>query len=195
MVVPFPKDLMISKLREILEVLARHPAAPAPSDLSFPVVWADAEGDTWRLWLNPGYDAPPLDDEDRELCWAEFGSAVSDVVALRLPDGVQVHVTPPFTFPDQKTVNGHVDFVHPPPDMPAHTEAWWQTLCGTLPEVSTLMSGRLVRRWPDHLAAKRERQVGRKEPQYMKTARRLAAQADAVAAARERNKRTGGIKM
>lgn len=185
---------MIDKLREILEIIARHPEAPTPSDLTLPIVWADAEGDTWRLWLHPSYGAPSLDDEDRELCWSEFGSAVSDVVALRLTDGVNIHITPPHTFPDGQTIKGQVAFCYPPPESPAFTELYWQTLSGTLLEVSTLMSKRLVRRWPDHLAAKRERQVGRREPQYMKTARRAAAQAEAVAAARERNRKPGQVR-
>jgi hypothetical protein len=184
---------MIDKLREILEIIARHPDAPTPSDLTLPIVWADAEGDTWRLWLHPGYGAPLLDDDDRELCWSEFASAVSDVVALRLPDGVNIHITPPHTFPDGQTIRGQLAFTYPtpPPQSEALTELWWQTLSGTLLEVSALMSKRLVRRWPDHLAAKRERQVGRREPQYMKSARRAAAQAEAVSAARERNRKPG----
>jgi hypothetical protein len=166
------------RIWELLDVGHPHPVAPPQEDPMLPVVWADGDDDGWHLWLYPGKG---MDADDRALIWREFAAAVNDVIALSLPDGVNVQVTPPHTFPDGQSVEGLVRFTYPPPESSQSSAFWWQAITGRLPEVSTLMNSRIARLWPHHLEAKRSR-----EPEHIRRNRQRLAQAQAVAAARAR---------
>jgi hypothetical protein len=122
-----------------------------------------------------------MDAQDRALIWREFSAAVSDVIALSLPEGVNVQIVPPYVFPDGQSVEGLVRYVYPPPESPYASAHWWEVISAQLPEVSTLMNARISRQWPYHLEAKRAR-----EPEYIRRARQRLAQAHAVEAARQR---------
>jgi hypothetical protein len=166
--------------RRIWELLnaGPHSAAPLPEDPSLPIVWADGDADAWRLCVYPGEQ---MDEHDRALIWREFSAAVNDVIALSLPEGVNVQIIPPHTFPDGQSVEGLVRYVYPPPES-AHASAhWWEVISAKLPEVSTLMNARISRQWPYHLEAKRAR-----EPEHIQRARQRLARAQAVEAARQR---------
>lgn len=171
---------------ELLNAGQPHPAAPPPEDPDVPTLWADGDANAWHLWVYPGDE---MDQQDRALIWREFADAANHVIALSLPEGVNVHVVAPHTFPDGKGVEGIVRYTYPPPENAESSATWWRIISAQLPEVSTLANTRIARQWPHHLAAKHAR-----EPEHVKRARQRFAQAQAVAAARERNRPVEGKK-
>lgn len=174
----------------------RNLLIPAKSE-TLPETSVSRHGDFWQLSCDqPGHE---FDEADRQLLWEKLEETVSDVIALTLPEGVNVQVVPPKTFRDGQEIAGIIRIVHPPPTSAISNEFWWNAVSEKLPEVSLLLDERIKRAWPSHLAAKnvskdeQERASLRDEIiSRHRQARQIEQQTKAVNEARRRLNPTAG---
>jgi hypothetical protein len=168
--------------RRIWELLhaGPHPDAEQPADETLPIIWADSDPDAWHLSVYPG---DKMDPKDREFIWQEFARAVDAVMPAHLPEGVNVVVHPPHTFPDGLAVDGVVLYTYPPPPSVEAAAHWWGIMSGLLPEVSRIAQHRISSQWHEFQAEKLRRMTPAE-----RHAHRMRARLDAIEAARERNR-------
>ncbi len=124
-----------------------------------------------------------MDAKDREFVWEEFARAVDAVIPAHLPEGVNVVVHPPHTFPDGLAVDGVVLYTYPPPPSVEAAAHWWGIMSGLLPEVSRIAQHRISSQWHEFQAEKLRRMTPAE-----RHAHRMRARLDAIEAARERNR-------
>lgn len=130
----------------------RNLLIPARSE-TLPETSVRRDGDFWILASDqPGHE---FDEADRQLLWEKLEETVSDVIALTLPEGINVQVVPPKSFRNgQEVLPGLVRFTYPPPETSVASQHYWEMISDKLPEVSRLLDERVKRAWPSHLAAK-----------------------------------------